>query len=323
MKSIVKILVLQFLFVSTLFSQAEEFGIVSYYSDLFHGKPTASGEMYDMNKLTAAHKTLPFGTLVRVTRMDNKKSVDVTVNDRGPFISGRVIEVSRAAARILDLEKDGSARVKVEVVKSTAKDAVTSKPAEEPKSAEKPKSYEETSPAIKSDGGNAATASKDKEPAKPDVTNTNVSKDVKKSPASDSKTETSTKGGDTKSKVSDSKSNKPDTAPKAVLVKEKDYQQFDLYQIELKRPEKKGFGVQVAALTSQDALFRKLAELQGDWFTGILVSVELSPKNEVMYKIILGTYPDEASAQVYKDNLKKKKKIDGFVVNLENLVQSK
>lgn len=95
----------------------EEFWLSTYQSDLFKGKPTASGELYDPIKYTCAHKTHPFGTMLKVSRLDNLKSVIVKVNDRGPFISGRVVEVSKIAAKDIDLISDGSARVKVEVVK--------------------------------------------------------------------------------------------------------------------------------------------------------------------------------------------------------------
>ena len=116
--------------------------------------------------------------------------------------------------------------------------------------------------------------------------------------------------------VADKKAVKKEDAPKAVLVKDQDYQPLDLYSIELKRPEKKGYGVQVSVMSSQDALFRKVAELQGDWFDNILVSVEENKKGDPQYKIILGPFKDEATAQSYKDSLKKKKKMEGFVVNL-------
>lgn len=91
-----------------------EEGIAAYYATAFHGRRTASGSIYDERDLTAAHRTLPFGTRVRVTRLENGKDVVVTINDRGPFTKGRVIDLSREAARRLDLIRDGIARVRVE-----------------------------------------------------------------------------------------------------------------------------------------------------------------------------------------------------------------
>ncbi len=91
-------------------------GIASWYGKDFHGKRTASGEKFNMNKMTAAHKKLPLGTVVKVTRIDTGKTVKVTINDRGPYVKGRVIDLSRKAAKKLDMLKVGHARVKVRVV---------------------------------------------------------------------------------------------------------------------------------------------------------------------------------------------------------------
>jgi rare lipoprotein A len=91
-------------------------GVASYYSDEFHGKQTSNGEIYDMNGLTAAHRTFPFGTKVRITNLENAKSVVVRVNDRGPFHEGRIIDLSLGAAKELDLVRTGTARVRMEVL---------------------------------------------------------------------------------------------------------------------------------------------------------------------------------------------------------------
>lgn len=99
----------------SLKAQIQE-GKASYYADKFEGKPTASGEKYKHSKLTAAHKTLPFGTVVKVTNVSNGKHVEVTINDRGPFVEGRVIDLSRSAAEKIDLIHVGIADVKIEVV---------------------------------------------------------------------------------------------------------------------------------------------------------------------------------------------------------------
>lgn len=94
--------------------------MASYYSTAFHGKPTASGEPFDMHALTAAHKTLPFQTIVRVTNLSNKKTVEVRINDRGPFAKGRIIDLSYEAAKRIDMIQAGVAKVKVEVIKGKA-----------------------------------------------------------------------------------------------------------------------------------------------------------------------------------------------------------
>ena len=91
-------------------------GEASYYADKFEGRPTASGEIYDHDKMTAAHRSLPFDTKVRVTRLATGRSVVVRINDRGPFKRGRIIDLSKRAARDLGLLRVGVAEVKIEVV---------------------------------------------------------------------------------------------------------------------------------------------------------------------------------------------------------------
>ncbi len=94
-----------------------EKGVASWYGEPYHGRRTASGEVYDMHQLTAAHRTLPFGTLIRVTRRDGDgRSVEVRVNDRGPFIRGRIVDLSYAGAKRIGLDRDGIAPVRLEVV---------------------------------------------------------------------------------------------------------------------------------------------------------------------------------------------------------------
>jgi len=91
-------------------------GIASYYGKEHHGKKTANGEVFDMNKLTAAHRSLPFGSTVKVTNLSNHRSVIVRINDRGPYIAGRIIDLSQAAAQQLDIITLGIVQVKVEVL---------------------------------------------------------------------------------------------------------------------------------------------------------------------------------------------------------------
>ena len=91
-------------------------GVASYYADQFHGRTTANGETYDMNALTAAHRSLPFGSRLRITNMDNGKSVVVRVNDRGPFVEGRIIDLSLGAAQAVEMVQRGTARVKIDIL---------------------------------------------------------------------------------------------------------------------------------------------------------------------------------------------------------------
>ncbi len=91
-------------------------GVASWYGRKFHGRKTSNGEIYNMYAMTAAHKTLPLGVHVRVTRLDNGRSVTVRVNDRGPFVAGRIIDLSYAAARDLDIVDSGTTPVRVEAL---------------------------------------------------------------------------------------------------------------------------------------------------------------------------------------------------------------
>jgi rare lipoprotein A len=96
---------------------ARQEGKATWYSDSLAGHRTANGETYDPDELTAAHRTLPFGTVVRVTRLDNERTVEVRINDRGPFgRSDRIIDLSRAAAEELDMIRAGVVRVRLEVI---------------------------------------------------------------------------------------------------------------------------------------------------------------------------------------------------------------
>ena len=111
------IILLYFSFsISLLSAQKTVVGNASFYSDEFDGRTTASGVVFKQNKLTAAHRTLPFGSKIRVTNLENKKTVEVLINDRGPFVNTRIIDISKSAARKLDFIEEGTVRVKVEVL---------------------------------------------------------------------------------------------------------------------------------------------------------------------------------------------------------------
>ncbi len=98
-------------------NQPYQVGTASWYGEYFDGKPTASGEDYDMYDMTAAHPTLPLGSYVKVTNLHNGKAVVVKVNDRGPIVPGRIIDLSYGAARVLQFEHQGLQRVRLDLVK--------------------------------------------------------------------------------------------------------------------------------------------------------------------------------------------------------------
>lgn len=93
-----------------------QIGKASWYGPKYHGRMTACGEIFDMNKVSAAHKKLPLGSVVKVTNLKNGKSIVVRINDRGPYVRGRIIDLSLAAARKLDMVEDGVAKVRVELI---------------------------------------------------------------------------------------------------------------------------------------------------------------------------------------------------------------
>jgi rare lipoprotein A len=274
----------------------QEIGIASYYSDDFQGRKTASGEAYDKNKLTAAHKTLPFGTMIRVTRLDNNKSVVVRVNDRGPYISGRIVDLSRKAAQQIGLIREGNTKVKVEVYQN-AKES-TAKAAEKKEASEKKVStYDNTD--------------KDSNPrvGLPEKVEKELAKMESKKVA--------------KEKTSISTPPPPKAVPAPVparspypAVTGKNYQEYDLYQVALTRPQKKGYGVQAASLKDYRNVLRQVADLQEDWFNQVMVSVERDFDGYPIYKIILGPYATKSDAVNNQKSLKKKKKLSGFVIDL-------
>ncbi len=94
----------------------DETGIASWYGEDFHGKYTANGEVYDLNAVTAAHRTLPMPSIVQVTNLDNGRTIQLRVNDRGPYARGRIIDVSRRAAQLLGFESIGTAKVRVRIL---------------------------------------------------------------------------------------------------------------------------------------------------------------------------------------------------------------
>ncbi len=277
--------------IGPLSAQDAEYGLASYYADKFAGKPTASGERYDPAKMTAAHKTHPFGTILRVTRLDNGKWVEVRVNDRGPYVAGRVVDVSRAAAEKLDLIKDGNARVKVEVVRLPGE---TARRVESKKMPATPVPGKKTEPEVTTYGEPARTTPV--KPAKPSSGKTTSKPHPKPQTPAPAKTKETmhAKGG--------------------TLVKQ--FKPLGVYRIRLEHPEASGYGVQVASLTTTEGVLKQIADLQARWFDEILLKIEERPTGKPLYKIILGSFDTRKEAEAYKESLKKKYKIDGFVVPL-------
>ncbi|MFK7978479.1 MAG: septal ring lytic transglycosylase RlpA family protein [Saprospiraceae bacterium] len=289
----------------------EEYGLASQYGDEFDGSATASGQAYDKNKLTAAHKTLPMGTKVRVTRLDNKKSVVVRINDRGPYIKGRIIDLSGRAAAALDMLGDVKTEIKLEVVGKNG----TTKP--KPAVVSKPVIPKSTVPVKKPEVAKTAPAKKAVAPKKRPAPATTTSEPIVITPKG--KTKATTK---TKAQVARKAAPEDDT-PEFELVTGKDYKQYDLYKVQLTRPAKEGYGVQIGVFSDYDNTMKRVAELQGQWFKNILMSIEKGANGQKKYKLILGPFPDMKTATSYKKHAKKNKKIAGFVVDLAEIKAAK
>lgn len=283
-----------FLLLFSTFLMAQELGLASYYADSFQGISTASGEAYDKVKMTCAHNDHPFGTMLKVTRLDNNKSVTVRVNDRGPFIKGRIVDLSRAAAEQLDLVRAGVAQVKVEVAGSSS--SVASRPSD----------------AVRKGSSSSASTSKPKATTSTTRPSTYVDKSIPKDKPVPRAVSTSSKPVATTTTASTTAKSGSNTRVT------KSYNKYGLYQIQLMTPKTRGYGVQIASFASYDNVMNKVAELQGKWFDEILVKSEPGSKGQPVYKVILGNFESQASANNYKKNLKSKHRLSGFVVNLDD-----
>ncbi len=259
--------------------QQPEYGQCGYYPDAHHGKKTASGEIYDKNQLTAAHKSHPFGTLLRVTRLDNKKSIEVRVNDRGPFVGGYVVDISRKAAEAIGLTRDGVAKVKVEVIGTAG--AAGSKAI---KAAEV--SASSTSASVASAG---EAASKLVIPGR-------------SSPSAAPRTLAP-------ATYSTSSIVKPQTSAAPTLRQSVS----EVYQIEIKTVPSKSFGLQLSVLSSTENLFREIKKVQGIWPQKVIIGHEKTG-NTTTYKILVGPFSSRKEAEAQQKVAKQKGYPKTFIV---------
>lgn len=272
-----------------LYAQQIQEGVASVFDDSFQGKETRYGVKYDKRELTCAHNTHPFGSQLRVTHLENKRSVVVRVIDEGPFIKGRIIELSRIAGDRLGMSGSQEAMVRVELLKRPDGAATTSSPATQQTAATPQKETPATTP-------------KSMENSTPTPVNTQPA--AERQPTASVET------------VPDfSARSTPVAAPKAKLVG-KDYTKHGLYQVQLRKPAEQGWGVQVMSISNSDYVFQELANLQAKSFDNILVSIEKDELGKTLYKFILGPFDTEEKARSYSASLKKRYKMAGFVVNL-------
>jgi rare lipoprotein A len=251
----------------------EEIGKVSYYADKFHGKKTASGQLYDKEDLTCAHKTLPFGTLLRVTNLKSGNSAIVRVNDRGPFGHGRILDVSRAAAEGLDMFRSGEIEAKLEVVNIEDLPIAKTFPVGDP-----------LPPApVKEEIVLLAKAEK---PSRKDPTTTI------KAPAP--------------VVIPDNIAAPVQTPQAGELITGVTYKKEGTYRIELREPTPAGgYVVQVASLSNLEGSFKEIARLQQQAPGQVLVITD-DGKNGQVFKLAVGPFEDKSDATKMKDKLAKK-----------------
>ena len=260
---------------------AQQEGLATYYADKYHGKSTASGELYNMNAFTAAHRTLAFGSMVRVTRMDNGMSVIVRINDRGPFTQGRIIDLSRAAADELDMLRTGETRVRVVVLEGgvdpTRAEASVPKP--------QPNANQDLSGLqLRDFNGNVVTPSG--------------------SVAVDNNT-------------FDTNTGYSDYVDEAAMDPELAKYTPAIFQMVAFKKEALGYGVQVGAYFSYYRLMEAMNELNNKGLQNTLVQNGVKDGKPV-FRIILGPYDSRREADQTRKSLRSKR-IKGITVDLAEL----
>lgn len=266
-----------------------EYGVASYYGTYFHGRPTASGEKYNQFALTAAHKTLPLGTVVKVTNAQNNKSVYVKVNDRGPFVKGRIIDLSTKAAELLGYRNKGTAYVKIEIVnKETAPDNLLEASLDIAKQ-NGIKEYDSTS-----------TSASD--------TDMKTWKDIP-----------TVNGKETKATTNVEKDESPEPQP-AIEIKEANsngiQNRAPYFIITRLDKTKAGFyGLQLGVFSDMNVIFAIIAELEAKYKQTLLVEQE-DLNGKTVYKLFIGKFQNRAYADALKLVLSDKYK-DAFIVKYE------
>ena len=255
----------------------QEIGFAINYKESDASRITSSSELYDPSKLTAAHNTLPFGTMVNVTRLDNGMSVVVTINDRGPFIPNRILALSKAAATSIGLKKYEKVNVQLTIVpKKESSEPLAEK-------LEKKPDIPFYQP------GSTKTETKETEEIP-----------LRLTPVENTKTQ-------------------QNLVPEKniVLPPASESLKPGLYQIQLHRLPEKGFAIQVGSFQNISVLWNEVSKLHNAWFKQIMIQSKQSEKGLILYKLLLGPFSTKEKANSYKENLKEKYGIGGFIVTLQ------
>lgn len=277
-------MILQRLILLGLFSVIEinmligqEQGFAINYKESDASRVTSSSELYDPSKLTAAHNTIPIGTMVKVTRLDNGLSVVVRINDRGPFTPNRIMALSKAAAYKIGLKKYEKTNVQLTIL-----------PKKEP-----------TEPLV------------EKPEKKPDI--------PFYQPGSTKKEPKETEDLPlrlTPVEVTITQQN-PVTEKNTVSAPVSESLKPGSYQIQLNKLPEKGFAIQVGSFQNASVLWSEISKLNNAWFKQIIVQSKETANGLMLYKLLLGPFSTREKANSYKENLKEKYDIEGFIVSLQ------
>lgn len=317
MKSIYKFFLTgAFVALATLvMAQGPEYGYAIYYADYFHGKKTANGETYDRYALTCAHKVHPFGTMLKVTRTDNYKSVIVKVNDRGPYNPGCVIDLSWAAADQIGLLLDGKVEVKVEVVNASTGSGMLR---------QEPAVFSQQTIKTVPDEYRAATAFAESPSAGSTMnrsfteTVSNINQGIRVP------IEIPAKGT---TRIVPSAASSPTAKgviPTDVPVA---YNAFSSEPAVASVPQvpapalptgNQGYSIQVGSYSYQPNAERQAQTIMGKGVQNVHVRKATGP-NGTVYKILVGTYGSKTEANGYLSQLKSQHQLVGYVLNLSNL----
>lgn len=284
-----------------------EEGLASYYSSEYEGAETPYGEIYNKNEMVAAHKLFPYNSVVRVKNIENGKVAVVRIIDKGPFIRGRIIELSEAAAAKLGMLGKPTAQVEVTLLSTPDQpggspqnnlvedtpEVVTPSPAPEPatRAADTPPSEDGTA-----------------EPTTPRPTSPPAPVPAERTPTVSVPTPTVT-ATSSQAAVKRAGDNKKD------FIRDRANFTVGLYKIELLAPPAGPYGVQVGSFRELERAVDQVAQLQKKWFDNILIE-KVQVAEGHLYKVILGPFDDQPSAKNYASDLKSRYKMDGFPVPL-------
>lgn len=289
MKKQIASIILFLVFVINSIAAQTEYGVASYYGTQFHGRPTASGEKYNQFALTAAHKTLPLGTVVKVTNAQNKKSVYVKINDRGPYIKGRVIDLSTKAAEMLGYRNKGTAYVKIEIVNkdNTPTDLMEASLDVAAQNGIKEYDVDETTNSTETSAWKNIPTVNDKETDEQNAIADN----------------TNNKDESPLTELKDANSNATTNRSSYFVITKLDKSKSGFY------------GLQLGVFSDMNAIIAIIADLEAAYKQPLLVE-QFDMNGKTVYKLFMGKYQNRAYADALKSVLADKYS-DSFVVKYE------